>query len=118
LMSVVLFVINSDHAKYTGLFAGVLVATFITFEAPLSGMSMNPARSLASAIPSQQWMAFWIYLTAPVLGMQLAAAVHRAKRPNVACAKLMHSSSQRCIHCGYTPEKRRATNTYFSGVMS
>jgi aquaporin Z len=38
----------SNHHRldgYTGLFAGLLVATYITLEAPLSGMSMNPART-------------------------------------------------------------------------
>ena len=41
LMSVVLGVSNTPHlARYTGLFAGALVATYITLESPLSGMSM------------------------------------------------------------------------------
>jgi len=42
-------------------FAGILVATYITLEAPFSGMSMNPARTLASALPAQVWTAVWIY---------------------------------------------------------
>ena len=37
--------------RLTGVFAGCLVALYITFEAPLSGMSMNPARTVASALP-------------------------------------------------------------------
>ncbi len=44
--------IASNHRalnRYTGIFAGALVALYITFEAPLSGMSMNPARTAASA---------------------------------------------------------------------
>jgi aquaporin Z len=46
-MSVVLRVSNTQHlTRYTGLFAGALVATYITLEAPLSGMSMNPVRRL------------------------------------------------------------------------
>src|SRR5271165_2681353 len=49
LMTVILSVSNSDkYARFTGLAAGVLVMLFIAFEAPLSGMSMNPARSFAS----------------------------------------------------------------------
>ena len=50
-MTVILHV--SNHAKlhkFTGLCAGALVATYITIEAPISGMSMNPARSFASAL--------------------------------------------------------------------
>ena len=105
LMTVVLRVSNSSRAMYTGLFAGALVAIYITLEAPLSGMSMNPARSFASAWPAGLWTNLWIYLTAPVLGMQCAAFLHllgRKSRP-VGCAKLMHSNRQRCIHCGYVP---------------
>jgi len=37
-------------------------------------MSINPARSFASALPGHIWTAFWIYLTAPVIGMQLGTA--------------------------------------------
>src|SRR5437667_5327906 len=53
LMLVVLTVSNSRAAAWTGLCAGLLVAAYITFEAPLSGMSMNPARTLASALPAR-----------------------------------------------------------------
>jgi aquaporin Z len=41
---------TSRLAPLTGVAAGVLIATFIILEAPLSGMSMNPARSAASAL--------------------------------------------------------------------
>lgn len=60
------------------LLAGLLVASFITFESPLSGMSMNPARTLASAIPSGEWSAIWIYFTAPPLGMLATAQLYRS----------------------------------------
>jgi aquaporin Z len=92
-------------APDTGLFAGALVALFITFEAPLSGMSMNPARSFASAIAAHQWGALWIYFTAPLLGMGIGAALHHARpvRGALPCAKLMHTAQVRCIHCGHDP---------------
>ena len=92
-------------APYTGIFAGILVFAFISFEAPLSGTSINPARSLASAVPAHQWTSFWIYILAPLLGMQLAAAffVARYALDKVPCAKLCHSSTQRCIHCDFQP---------------
>src|SRR5437867_10000203 len=74
LFTVILAVSNHPRLSvFTGLFAGALVATFITFEAPISGMSMNPARSLGSAVPAQVWSDLWIYFTAPPLGMLLAA---------------------------------------------
>jgi aquaporin Z len=104
LMSVVLTVSNTARlARFTGFCAGALVATWIVLEAPLSGMSMNPARSLASALPANLWTAIWIYLTAPTLGMLLAAELHvRLARRPVHCAKLDHGGASRCIfRCGY-----------------
>jgi aquaporin Z len=87
-------------ARYTGLFAGLLVATYIAVEEPLSGMSMNPARTFASAAPGMLWQGFWIYMLAPVLGMLLATQIHRGKAHS---AKLQHPDDVRCIHCGYEP---------------
>lgn len=106
LMLVVLVFSNCPRlAPFTGVAAGVLVAAFITFEAPLSGMSMNPARSLASAVPASQWGDLWLYFSAPLLGMLAAAAMvtRGVFRVQVDCAKLQHAHDQRCIHCGYTP---------------
>lgn len=102
-MSVVLGLANDERlAPLTGVFAGCLVATYITFEAPISGMSLNPARSLASAWPSGTWTAFWIYMSAPLIGMLAAAEVHRwVKGSRMAhCAKLHHQNNKRCIFCG------------------
>jgi len=95
-------------ARYTGLVAGTLVAAFITFEGPLSGMSMNPARSFASAWSAGEWHTFWLYLLAPVAGMQLGSLAYPLlfhRRPT-SCAKLVHGAGQRCIHCGYEPQAR------------
>jgi aquaporin Z len=105
LMLAVLSLSSTRFARWTGVAAGALVATYISFESPLSGMSMNPARSFASAAPAMQWDHFWIYVTAPLLGMLLGAqlflALAGARR--VACAKLLHPLGVRCIHCGYDP---------------
>jgi aquaporin Z len=92
LMSVVLVSTNTQKlSRWTGLFAGVLVATYIAVEAPLSGMSMNPARTFASALPAQLWTALWVYFTAPLIGMLLAAELYlRLKGAHeVFCAKLI-----------------------------
>ena len=102
LMSVILRVSNHGrYARYTGLCAGLLVAGFITFEAPLSGMSMNPARSLGSALFARSWEALWIYFTAPPLGMLAAAELYLRRRGSEAvfCAKLHHQNRKRCIFC-------------------
>ncbi len=77
LFIIVLLVSNSRLAKFTGYIAGALVFLFIAFEAPLSGMSINPARSFGSALPAQHWDSFWLYIIAPVTGMQLAALLYR-----------------------------------------
>ena len=110
LMSVVLVATNTKKlARWTGLFAGVLVATYITVEAPFSGMSMNPARTFASALPAQLWKALWVYFTAPLVGMLLAAELYvRVKGANeVFCAKLHHYNNKRCIfRCGYKKDTR------------
>jgi aquaporin Z len=92
-------------ARFTGVVAGCLVATYISLEAPLSGMSMNPARSFASAAPGYVWESLWIYFAAPVLGMLGGAQLFLLirGRAGAACAKLMHPDDQRCIHCGYQP---------------
>jgi aquaporin Z len=105
LMLTVLFVSNTKSlAPMIGLFAGVLVATYISIEAPLSGMSMNPARTFASALPARLWTALWVYFTAPPLGMLLAAECYTRLRDRrrVYCAKLHHQNRKRCIfRCQY-----------------
>ncbi|HEY7159115.1 MAG TPA: MIP family channel protein [Gemmataceae bacterium] len=74
LMVVVLAV--STGAKEKGIMAGVAVGAIIALEAlfagPVSGASMNPARSLAPALVSGNLKDLWIYLTAPVAGAVLA----------------------------------------------
>jgi len=100
LMTVVLRVSNTKRlAAFTGIFAGALVATYIAFESPVSGMSMNPARSLASALPAGAWDVLWIYFLAPPIGMLLAAElyVRRHGLARVFCAKLHHDGESRCI---------------------
>jgi aquaporin Z len=104
LMSTVLaFTSRARLAPFTGLAAGALVALYIAVEAPFSGMSMNPARSFASAAPAGLWDALWVYFVAPPLGMLGAAALHVRAGNRTGCAKLRHADHH-CIHC----ESRRA----------
>lgn len=105
LMSVVLAAMaDSRLSRFTGIFAGCLVAAFITVEAPVSGMSMNPARTLASASGTRVFDSLWIYFLAPPLGM-LAAVEARARFGSlrgITCAKLHHANAHRCVfRCGY-----------------
>jgi aquaporin Z len=104
LMTTVLVVSNrAGIARLTGLFAGTLVAAYIAFEAPLSGMSMNPARTFGSALPAGVWTAFWVYLAAPTLAMLAAAEVYLrfGRKRTVACAKLHHQNEKPCLFCEY-----------------
>jgi aquaporin Z len=103
LMTVILMVSNSARLMpFTGICAGCLVALYITFEAPLSGMSMNPARTLASALPGGLFDHLWIYFAGPPAGMLLAALVYGWLPRPVRCAKINHHTQRRCIfRCGY-----------------
>ncbi len=104
LMTTILLVLGSEKLRaYTPWFAALLVFLYITFESPISGMSMNPARSVASALPSHLLAHLWIYLSAPLLGMQLAVMASRLvpRRVSSGCAKLFHSPRHRCIFCGF-----------------
>jgi aquaporin Z len=100
LMAVILIASNSKRmSRYTGLLVGATIAAYIAIEAPFSGMSMNPARTLGSAVPAGEYRALWVYFTAPLAGMLLAAAAYRFWRGAQAiyCAKFHHHNRARCI---------------------
>jgi aquaporin Z len=82
LMVVILRV--SSGPKERGMLAGITVGAVIGLEAlfagPISGASMNPARSLAPALVSGDLAAVWVYLTAPPAGAILGVALHRLLR--------------------------------------
>jgi len=105
MMALVLFFSNRRELnRYTGLAAAALLALYITVESPLSGTSMNPARSLGSAETAGMFDGLWIYFTAPAIGMALAAAAYVRKKGHgaVLCCKLHHDNQQRCIfRCRY-----------------
>jgi aquaporin Z len=71
----------SIGAKEKGMLAGVAVGSVIGLEAlfagPVSGASMNPARSFAPALVASHWNHQWIYLTAPVLGALAGVAISK-----------------------------------------
>jgi aquaporin Z len=67
-MMIVLFTSNNERLKkYTRIFAGCLVCTWVIVAGPIS---------FASAMPADIWTAFWIYLFVPLTGMLLAAEVY------------------------------------------
>jgi aquaporin Z len=104
-MTMVLHVSNTRRlAPYTGVFAGALVAIYIVVEEPLSGMSLNPARSFGPALLAQAPGTLWIYFAGPQLGMLLAAETYVRTRglASVFCAKLHHGAHAPCpFNCRY-----------------
>ena len=73
-------------AGFAGLAVGLTVALEATFMGPITGASMNPARSLGPALVSGNLQFHWVYWCAPILGAQLAvlfytfiAGDHRAE---------------------------------------
>ena len=104
---VMMFVVltASSHAhvsRFTGVLAALLIACFITVEAPLSGMSMNPARTLGPDLIGDMFHGVWIYFLAPPMGMLAAAevATRLQRRPSIRCAKLYHDSGHCIFGCG------------------
>ena len=105
IMLTVLLMSNAPRrlARFTGITVALLVACFIVTAAPLSGTSLNPARSVASALGADDWQAIWIYLSAPPVGMLLAALAFASIRGRnaVICAKLHHVPGPCVFRCGY-----------------
>lgn len=108
MMSMILYTSNTARwSRFTSLIAGLFVMMFIAFESPVSGMSMNPARTFASAAAANNWSGIWIYFIAPPLAMLAAAEVFVRTRGlgAVLCAKLHHHNKMRCIfNCNFQYE--------------
>jgi aquaporin Z len=87
LMFVILIVTTKNQGKKNtaGIVIGSTVALAALFAGPVSGASMNPARSLAPAIVSRQLNAQWIYLAGPVLGAALAVFLCRCSQKAGCC---------------------------------
>lgn len=112
LMFTILFASNRETlVRYTPYLVGFLYATFTIVEAPLSGMSMNPARSFAPALHASYWHSLWLYFIAPPAGMLVASEVFVRARGGIPpfCAKLHQTNHKRCIfrHGPQAPSGRR-----------
>ena len=78
LMLVALQALHSARLKkWTGWLLGATLGLCVTFEAPLSGMSLNPARTLGTAVAAGSYRGLWVYWLAPPLAMWLAAVAFR-----------------------------------------
>ena len=101
LLWVILFF--ASHPKlhrWTGFAAGVWVAFLVFAEAPVTGTSLNPARSLGPAVVTDDYRNLWVYFLGPLGGATAAALLWKpmvaAGVRSVFCAKLFHTDRYRC----------------------
>jgi aquaporin Z len=79
--------------RFTPALIPPLYSYMVWAEAPISGTSTNPARSLGPAIISGRWEGFWIYLIGPLLGAFIAIVVCSRIAKRISVAKLYHFDS-------------------------
>jgi aquaporin NIP len=90
---------------------GGTVALDALFGGPITGASMNPARSLGPALASGTWTDFWVYLVGPVAGASLGAFAYqlvRGEHTRDAPAAEHAGPALRAEHAGSTPAAERA----------
>lgn len=88
-----LFVGHGRLRPFTPLLFPALYAVMVYLEAPVSGTSTNPARSLGPAVVAATWNGWWVYLVGPVMGALFGAGIHGitwVRRFEVEIAKLYH----------------------------
>jgi aquaporin Z len=99
-LSIFLFVSSHRLMRWTPLMVWLLVAVMVWLEAPISGTSLNPARSFGPALVSWFWHDHWLYWIAPLIGALLAVGAFRllpmGKR-DVLTGKLFHVPHYRSI---------------------
>jgi aquaporin Z len=111
LMGAVLWTSNRPSlSACTSYFVGILITFYVLLFAPISGFSINPARTTASAVFSNVWTAIWLYFSAPLLGMFFSAEVYLRTqgRDRILCAKLQPDPRYECpFFCHYPGHRRR-----------
>jgi aquaporin Z len=99
-------------APRTGLLAATLVAVLVMIEAPMTGASLNPARTLAPAVLGRTYTALWVYFVGPMTGALLAVAAFTGQGGKEAvCAKVYHTEKYPCPFesCNYRMVKAGET---------
>lgn len=116
LMLVVLWFSNRPPlAKYTSYLVGGLITLYVFVFAPVSGFSINPARTTGSAVFANVWTAVWLYFVAPPLGMMTSAEIYLGLygKESVLCAKLHPAPNYQCPFLCHIPFHRHPSG--FSG---
>jgi len=99
-LSIFLFVSSHRLMRLTPLMVWILVAVMVWLEAPISGTSLNPARSFGPALVSWIWSYHWLYWVAALLGALLAVKAFRllsGGARDVLTGKLFHVSNYRSV---------------------
>ncbi len=79
---------DASNRAFTGLAVGGAVLLAAMVGGPLTGASMNPVRTLGPALVAGEWTAWWLYVTAPILGAILATLSWRYWRSDVPAASV------------------------------
>lgn len=99
-------------AALTGIVAFGLKAMLGVVEAPVSGASLNPARTLGPALLAPNYTALWVYFVGPAIGALIAVGAYRGKwGRDTVCAKLYHTEKYACpfVTCKYRLAKAGET---------
>jgi aquaporin Z len=111
LMGAVLWISNRPSvANLTSYSVGILIALYFLLFAPVSGFSINPARTTGSAVFAGIWTAGWLYFVAPVLGMMISAEIYLRiyGADRVLCAKLHPDPKYPCpFDCHFPLHRHR-----------
>jgi len=100
LMVLILFIFigNKKIRNFTPLIFPVLYSIMVFAEAPISGTSTNPARTIGPSVISGNWAGWWIYWIAPIAGALIAVVVYNFnlfKKFEIEVAKLYHFKHDR-----------------------
>lgn len=107
LVLVIFFFVSSPRtARWTPLAVLVTIAVLVWQAAPLTGTSLNPARSLGPAVVTGDFRAYWVYVVGPLSGALAATALWLAVPRRTLTAKLFHDPAYRSIFRSMIPARR------------
>lgn len=100
MLLIFIFVSSKALMRWTPLMTWIVVALMVWLESPISGTSLNSARSFAPALLSSVWRSQWLYAAAPPLGAVMGVIGFRLLtfgERKILTGKLFHVSHYRCI---------------------